>query len=232
MPDTMPPAATATEPPAQDGTPRRAEIQGLVDTASATRIAGWARNAAAPGERLRIEFRIGSTLVAECTADQERRDLVKVGMGDGRHAFELPLTREWASQHAEMAVFACAADGTRVALPMHIRRVDVDPGGNLQRMLDTTAMLHRQILEEVRTVGRRAEALDTERSEVVARLSERVETLTIWMTRVDERLAAMAQQAQAAPPRRGLDPWQAVLGAILLLLLAAAAFGTAVLVRG
>ena len=231
MPDTIVPD-TMTMSSEGTGRPVRAEIQGLVDSATDFLIAGWARNLAQSEERLRIELRIEDVVVASDIANRERPDLVKAGVGDGRHAFELPLKPEWARQHAEMTIVACAADGVQMVLPMRIRRADIDPNGNLQRALEATATMHRQILEEVRTVGRRAEAIDTERNEVVAKLSDRVETLSLWLTRLDGNLAALARQAPTQDTRRRTDPWQWVLVAILAALLLAAAFGTASLVRG
>ena len=122
---------------------RPVELQGLVDNATNTRMYGWAWNAARPEEHVTVELRLGEETVATAVADRERPDLAKAGVGDGCHAFELPLTPEWVSRRSEMSVVARTADGGEHALPLRIRRADVDPSGSIQRVLEATANAHR-----------------------------------------------------------------------------------------
>ena len=217
---------------------RAAELEGLVDNATNTRLFGWAWNASRPEEQVTVELRLGEEVVATTLAERERQDLVKAGVGDGRHAFELPLKPEWVARRAEMSVVVRAADGSEHNLPLRIRRADVDPSGSIQRVLEATAAAHRQLREELRRIaGRLPQAeSDPAQEEAIrtlalgqATLLEKLDTLTLWLTRLDERLAALPVAAAPPPPRRRLDGWQGVLIGTLLLLLLLAGLGTAAL---
>lgn len=203
---------------------RPAEIEGLVDNANEHRLYGWAWNSADPAEQLRIELRLGGEVVVSAIADRMRPDLAKAGIGDGQHAFELPLRPEWAQRHRDLHIVARAADGTEIPLPMRARRVDIDPTGALARVLEATATAHRQLREDLL---RATERLPADLAERQAALDAKLETLTVWLTRMDERLAALA--APPAPPRRGMDGWQVALGVVLAAVLAGAGLGTALL---
>ena len=213
-----------------------AEIQGLVDNASATRIYGWAWNVARPAERLAIELRLRKEIVAATIADRPRADLAKANIGDGSHAFEVPLRPEWAASHAELSVVARAADGSEAPLALRVRRADIDPSGALQRVLEATASAHRQLRKEIQSVAAQLPNDETARTEAIrtlaasqVALTDKLETLTIWLTRLDERLAVLPVPAPAAAPRRRADPWQVVLSATLAAVLVLAALGTGAL---
>lgn len=53
---------------------------------------GWAWRPLAPEDRVIVEAWMDGTLVAETVADVLRADLAAAGIGDGRYAWELPLT--------------------------------------------------------------------------------------------------------------------------------------------
>jgi len=212
--------------------PRPAELEGLVDNATGHRLYGWAWNAAAPEERVTIELRLGEEVVERAVAERMREDLAKAGVGDGRHAFELPLRSEWAKRAREINVVARAADGSESGLPIRARRADIDPTGALQRVLEATATSHRQLREELERVAARIPANDGGRDDAIrtlaasqAALGDKLDTLSVWLMRVDERLATLGAPAPA--PARRLDPWQVALCATLAAVLAGAALGTA-----
>lgn len=200
------------------------DIQGLVDGGSAAFLRGWARDVRNPADKLTIELLLGDEVVATTRADKERADLVKHKVG--HCAFDFRIQPEWAQRYADLSVVARAADGREQSLPMRIRRPDIDPSGNLTKVLEATSMMHRQILEEVRVVGTRAQAVDSSREEMIRNLAEQVETLTVWLTRLDERLSALPTGEAQDGRRRRLDAWQVVLAGVLGGLAAAAAFGT------
>lgn len=52
---------------------------------------GWAMDSGDPTRRLSIEVHLGGQLVGRCEAGNFRPDLLEAGIGDGRHAFSLPL---------------------------------------------------------------------------------------------------------------------------------------------
>jgi hypothetical protein len=210
------------------------EIQGLVDNATDHSLHGWAWNAAQPEERLAVELRLRDEAVARTVAERARSDLAKAGIGDGRHAFELPLKPEWTQRPQELAVVVRTADGTEAALPMRMRRADIDPSGALQRVLEATATAHRQLRKELQSVAARLPTEDPARDKAIfglvsgqEALAERLEIITIWLTRLDERLAALPLPATSRPRRR--DGWQLALALAGAVVLAGAGIGTAVL---
>lgn len=221
-------ADLAVAPTDHEGS-RPAELQGLVDNATSSRIFGWAWNAAAPAERVVVELRLGEAVVASTMAERERRDLARAGIGDGRHAFELPLKPDWVERRVELAVVARAADGTESSLPMRIRRADVDPNGAVQKVLEATAAAHRELRAELRCLAERLPGADRQDQSA---LHERLDTLSLWLARLDERLAAIPAAPAAGPRRRGLDAWQAVLAGTVAALLLGAAGVTVLLLRG
>ncbi|MBR0672405.1 hypothetical protein [Neoroseomonas soli] len=228
------PSDPATPSPHADAPQARpAELRGLVDNAAADKLCGWAWNTAAPEERVAIELRLGSESVSRTVADFARADLAKAGIGDGSHAFEIPLRPEWVERRADLSVVARAADGTEVALPIRVPR----PAGEraesgLQRAIESLAAGQRLLLEEMRAIAARVpEAGERETLDALTLgqrdLGERLETLTLWLTRMDERLATIpAVPARAAGRRRG--GWTAALA----LLLAAIGIGALVIAHG
>jgi hypothetical protein len=98
--------------------------------------------------------------------------------------------------------------------------------------MEATATAHRQLREDVQRIADRIPRPDPAQEAAVRALAEsqaaldaKLETLTIWLTRLDERLAALAAPGGAAPKRR-VEPWLVALGAVLLAVLACAGAGT------
>ncbi|MBR0681721.1 hypothetical protein GXW74_14600 [Roseomonas eburnea] len=225
------PSDLASPPPRAEAAPARgAELRGLVDNAAADKLYGWAWNAAAPQERVAIELRLGSATVFRTVADFARADLAKAGIGDGSHAFEIPLEPEWAQRRSDLAVVARAADGTEVPMPMRIPRPPAEERTEAapQRLLEAVAAGQRRLHEELRAIAARVpEAGERAALEALERgqrdLTERLATLTLWLTRLDERLAAIPV-APPRPPRRRAGGWTFALVVLL------AAIGVAALV--
>jgi hypothetical protein len=86
-----PPASAVTAPDAGPvvGEERRPQIQGCVEVVTASRIAGWAADRAAPEAPVAVELFVQGRRLAQARADRLRPDLVKAGIGGGRHGFEL-----------------------------------------------------------------------------------------------------------------------------------------------
>ncbi|GGJ30160.1 hypothetical protein [Neoroseomonas lacus] len=217
MPSDTAPPLTRSEPAP---TPA-AELHGLVDNAAPDRLYGWAWNAAAPAERVAIELRLGAATVFRTTADFARPDLAKAGIGDGCHAFEIPLEAEWIRRRAEFAIVARAGDGTETPVPVRIRRAAGEPAeAGMQRAVEAVAAGQRRLHEDLRSIAARLpEAGERAALEALLRaqqtLSEQVETLTLWLTRLDERLAVLPEAAPA-PARRGPDGWTIGLAVVLV----------------
>jgi len=66
-------------------------VSGHVDGIADGCVCGWAWDALAPDTRLTVAVRVGDAVVARGCADLPRADLAAAGVGDGRHAFQLPL---------------------------------------------------------------------------------------------------------------------------------------------
>jgi len=211
---------------------RGTELRGLVDNATPDRLYGWVWNASEPDERVTVELRLGSEVVFRTAADFARPDLAKAGIGDGCHAFEIPLQPEWIRRRAEIAVLARAADGTEMPVPVRIPRPPAQEQptseAGLQRAVEAVAAGQRRLHEDIRIIASRVpEAGERAALDSLMRaqsdLAEKVETLTLWMTRLDERLAALPVTPPPTRLRRHRGGWT------LLLVLVLTAAGVAAL---
>jgi hypothetical protein len=220
--------------------PAQGSIQGAVDNVGAEKIYGWAWHPDHPGERLRIEARLRDQVAVSARADFARTDLPQAGIGDGNHAFELRLTPECLARRAELAIVAIAGDGSEAKLPFRIRRTPAMAAAEARRDVETLAAGQRELREEMRaaiaSLARGPRVADggaaaMQVANVQARLEDRLGTLEIWLTRLDQRLASLAEAQAAPPPRRRLDAWQVVLG-VVLALAGGSGFAVAVLILG
>ena len=64
---------------------------GRVEDVSPTKVRGWVWNAREPDARLQVTVIRGDQAVRTGTADIFRKDLLRSGIGDGRHAFAIDL---------------------------------------------------------------------------------------------------------------------------------------------
>jgi hypothetical protein len=206
--------------PPPDAPARATALQGLVDNALPDRLFGWAWSPAAPADRLTIEARLGGASVHVTTADLARPDLAKAGIGDGCHAFEIPLEPEWIARRAELSIVARAADGAEMVLPLRLRRPAGEPAeAPQQRAVEALVAGQRRLHEDLRAIAARLPdpaaqdalpALEQSHRD----LTERLDALALWLTRLDERLAAMPMPPPEAPARGGAV-WTLVLAAVL-----------------
>jgi hypothetical protein len=219
-PDTALDAAARLDPAAPG-------IRGAVDNVGAEKIYGWAWHPDHPAERLRIEVRLGGRVALTARADFARPDLPAAGIGDGNHAFEIKLTHECVARRAELAIVATAADGSEAKLRFRVRRTPAIAAAEARRDVEQIAANQRALREEMRAAitnlartsrgdgGAATAAMQVATTQ--ARLEERLGTLDIWLARLDQRLAVLAEVAVQEKPRRRLDAWQIVLGAVLAL---------------
>lgn len=68
-------------------------LEGNVDGLDGNTIVGWAFDPAHPASAVMLEILDGDLFVARLTANRFRGDLAAAGIGDGRHGFELQLSR-------------------------------------------------------------------------------------------------------------------------------------------
>ena len=222
----MPMDATLAEeaPPAREAI-APSEVRGLIDNATADRLYGWVWDAAHPGHRVKVELCLAGEVVATAIASNSRPDLAKHGVGDGCHAFEFPIQRQWFRQLREMSVMAHGRDGTVTQVPVHARRqeealVPATATAQIQVATETLIAEHAAMRQEMEAMRRRLGGLpDTAALEAVAaagkELQRRVDTMELWLTRLDEKLAQLVSPPEEAA-KGGVDVWQVVLIALLV----------------
>jgi hypothetical protein len=129
------------------------EVVGYVEATTPTQVLGWAWAPRSPNQRVTVQAMLGQTVVAETTADREREDLRKNGIGDGRHAFELKLPDAARERTSELLVVVRNGAGAPVRLgvpppPLAIgERLD-----RLQRAVDGLINSHRVMHRNLQAV--------------------------------------------------------------------------------
>ena len=98
---------------------------GYIDAIESGRIYGWAWNPGNPDMRLRIDIYRGGQLIGSEDADRFRADLLRLGVGDGKHSFVLTLPPELRSVAADE--FSAYFHGTDLPL-LRGPRVAPQPG--------------------------------------------------------------------------------------------------------
>lgn len=183
----------------------RPGIRALIDNATADRLYGWAWNSAEPDQRLVVELRLADETVAATTADLARPDLAGNGIGDGCHAFEFALKREWIARRGELSAVVRCEDGSEVPVAVRVRRPDdAQVSTRLQRAVEGLAAEQAALRKELES-----------RPDAAAALEGRLHQLELWVARLDARLGeGSAAQAKAAGGG-GFDPWQVALAAVL-----------------
>lgn len=66
-------------------------VQAYIDEANCNRITGWIWDPQQPEDRIALELVDGDTQLTRVLANEYRSDLRQAGIGDGRHAFTIPL---------------------------------------------------------------------------------------------------------------------------------------------
>ncbi len=101
-------------------------LQGYIDEASRSRITGWVWNPQQPDSSIDLELVDGDTRLARVTANHYRLDLRQAGIGDGRHAFLVPLGEELLPSARNVLHLRCAETGMEVpGSPVIIERSGV-----------------------------------------------------------------------------------------------------------
>ncbi|WP_417825147.1 hypothetical protein [Thalassospira lucentensis] len=89
--DNIQPAATiaaGTPPDVKDATPT---LEGRVDAIDQKRLFGWVWSPERPDARIEVVIRLNGHALIRLKAENERVDLRRNGIGDGKHAFEAEL---------------------------------------------------------------------------------------------------------------------------------------------
>lgn len=202
----------------------RPAVTGYVEAITATAAMGWAWT---PGqaEPLTVELRLGAEVVAEAVADGLRPDLARSGVGEGRHAFSLKIPDAVRGRLGELRVFARTADGAAVPVGtvpaedgIAERLVQISRG--MEMLIGSQRVLHRNVQAALLAAPQPgvAAASAAEVAATQASLVESVATLELFVTRLEQGMAAMAaQRPRAAQPRWALGGLLALSTAALVL---------------
>jgi hypothetical protein len=186
----------------------RPSVLGFVEARTVDRILGWAWDAAEPEARVTVALMDGETVLAEVRADRPREDLARSGVGDGAHAFEIAVPETLHRRAGSLAVVARGQDGRAVPLAAPPPAANDPPAlARLQRGLDQVAAGQRAVLRALQALPAAANAEETLARITAAqqRLEAQLETLEVFVTRLDGRLAALAERdAVPATPRAAL----------------------------
>ncbi|GAC1342561.1 MAG: hypothetical protein NVSMB18_16820 [Acetobacteraceae bacterium] len=202
-------------------------MAGFIEAITATAALGWVWNPDQAGP-LTVELRLGEQVVAEALADGLRDDLARSGIGEGRHAFSLPIGEELRSRITELRVCARLADGSVIPLGSPPAADGVaERLGQLQRGVDMLMGSQRLLHRNVQAVLLRAGPADTTSLADVAAaqtaLQQGIETLELFVVRLEQALSTRNVPAPSDRPRLGL----AAVGAVSLLALAASGWALA-----
>jgi hypothetical protein len=203
-------------------------IRGFVEARSGEAILGWAWAPARPDERLTVALRLDGQKVAEAVAALPREDLARGGIGDGAHAFRFDLAPEQAEQAAAFEVVVAEAEGREHCLEAAPKApaapVEVLAFARLQRGIEQLAAGQRALLRQAPSAEAGAVDMLARIAETQHHTAEQLESLELFVNRLDTRLAALA--AEPASPR---IPARSV--ALAALLGAGAAFAMALGLR-
>lgn len=87
-PEVVPPESRQKGPPTDEPKPA---LRGHFDRVDIRCAKGWAFDPRAPETRLELEIRCAGEVIATGIADRFRQDLLDAEIGDGCHAFEIPV---------------------------------------------------------------------------------------------------------------------------------------------
>ena len=223
------PSEVAQKPvEAQSASPtaQRAEVmKGRVDALEEGRLYGWAFDPSYPTERLIIRVLLDDKPIAEATADKERPDLKRNGIGDGLHAFEVMLPQFAAARAGDLVVVAANAAGNeqklRVPKPDE-QAAEALIAAPMTRILDKLDMLmaaQRQLQVNQRSLQRAAPTIDSSGNAAPAELldiagsvdalrtdlHQRMTELDVHIMRMDGVVAGLEQRMEDVRKRSSGD---------------------------
>jgi hypothetical protein len=111
-------------------------VEGVIDGS----VLGWVWDPADPHARLRIRVIVDGQPVTEGTADLERPDLLAEGIGDGAHAFHVPLPDELADDLGHTLEVLAGADMEPLTTGGGFRTIARDPAHPFANTAFTSGM--------------------------------------------------------------------------------------------
>jgi glycosyltransferase involved in cell wall biosynthesis len=129
------------------------ELQGRIERATSTMIAGWAWDPQTPDDSIRLELLDGEKRVSMTIADTYRRELVELGCGDGRHGFDIRLQDGLLLEGRHVLTLRCSETGATMPGPPIVfeRRNETAPSSGREAIAEQRAI--RYNIDKVTTSG-------------------------------------------------------------------------------
>lgn len=196
-----------------------AAITGYVEVMTGTAVLGWAW---IPGHTapLTIELRLNGDVVASVLAGELREDLAQNGIGDGRHAFTLPVPEAARGRGAELLVFARAGDGPASPIgtpPLEdgLREQLAQLQKGVELMVGSQRVLHRNVQAALLKQASQAGPGMIEVAALQGSIQESIATLEMFVVRLEAGLVPQAPAATPTEPRWALAGAAAAAGLAL-----------------
>jgi hypothetical protein len=180
--------------------PSMPDLVGYVEALTADRLLGWAWAPASPEVAVSIELRLDGAVVASVMADLPRADLASNGIGDGRHAYDIPIPPEFRSRTAELRVFARLGDGPLVpigAVPaaegLSEQVTKLQRG--MEMLLNSQRLIHRNLQTALTAKGGQdsesSAATLTQLAGMQAATTEQLSAVERFVVRLDEQMSRL-----------------------------------------
>jgi hypothetical protein len=180
-------------------------VAGRVDAIDNGRLYGWAFDRSQPSARMQVVVSLGAQKIAEATADKLRSDLRRNGVGDGQHAFDIPLPESVTARQRDLSIVAISPSGEERILyapTLDEQAAEALIAAPLTRVLEKLEVLmaaQRQLQLNQRGIQRSSETsggevppaqfeiIELTQTEIVSRLSE----LEVFLMRFDGIVAGL-----------------------------------------
>lgn len=194
-------------------------LAGYVEAITESAALGWVWRPGA-SDRLTVELLLGERTVDRAVADGLREDLARGGIGDGRHAFTLPIPDDLRTRTGELRVAVVDEDGTTTLLDAPpAPAANADAVGGLQRGLDmligSQRVMHRNLQAALLQQSSVGNAL-AEIAAAQAELKESLATFELFAVRLEQALAGRDAPAARTAAPRGLTAVAALAGLALI----------------
>ena len=198
-------------------------LKGRVDAIDQGRVFGWAFDPETPEKRLAIRVLLDGKVIAEALADRNRPDLKRNGIGDGNHAFEIPLPEMASARSGDLVVLAATGKGGE--LPLRVPKPDEQaaealiaaPLAKVLDKLDVLMAAQRQLQVSQRS-ALRSKIDDTDEAEspglaaisddvanLRSEITQRLTDLDVHLMRLDGVVAGMEKSLNALKQRSNGD---------------------------
>lgn len=196
-------------------------VAGYVEAMTATAALGWVWT---PGQAapLPVELRLGPEAVSHAVADGPREDLARSGIGDGRHAFSLPVPDALRNRLAELRVVARTPDGA--VIPLGSPPAEDGVGERLAQLargmdllVGSQRVLHRNVQAALVGPSSAGSPAGKEIADTQTALRDTIETLELSVMRLEQAIGSIAAPAaRAASPHWALGGVAAMSAAALV----------------